>query len=113
LSRTKGLLVNVAASFASVNQPNIWRVRKPGGVLMWSEARASDRLEENLTPAGRTLYGASATHCMTVSLAQGGEGLGAVIGEGLARELAREAGLAGFERLPIKNPFHQVFLARK
>jgi hypothetical protein len=50
---------------------------------------------------------------MTVSLAQGGEGLGAVIGEGLARELAREAGLAGFERLPIKNPFHQVFLARK
>jgi SAM-dependent methyltransferase len=92
---------------------NIWRALKPGGVLMWSEARASDRLEENLTPVGRTLYGASAMHCMTVSLAQGGEGLGAVIGEGLARELAREAGFAGFERLPIKNPFHQVFLARK
>jgi predicted methyltransferase len=46
LSRTKGLLVNVVARFASVNQPNIWRVLKPGGVLMWSEARASDRLEK-------------------------------------------------------------------
>ncbi len=91
----------------------IRRALKPGGLLMWSEADASDRLEENLTPSGRTMYGASTMHCMTVSLAQGGEGLGAVIGEGLARELAREAGFAGFERLPVKNPFHQVFVARK
>src|SRR6202043_811243 len=80
---------------------------------MWSEADASDQLEENLTPVGRTMYGASTMHCMTVSLAQGGEGLGAVIGESLAFELAREAGFAAFERLPIKNPFHQIFLARK
>ena len=91
----------------------IRRALKPGGLLMWSEADASDRLEENLTPSGRAMYGASAMHCMTVSLAQGGEGLGVVIGEGLARELAREAGFAGFERLPVKNPFHQVFVARK
>lgn len=91
----------------------IRRALKPGGVLMWSEAEASDRLEDNLTPSGRTMYGASTMHCMTVSLAQGGEGLGAVIGEGLARELAREAGFAGFERLPVKNPFHQVFVVRK
>jgi len=92
---------------------NIQRALKPGGVLMWSEADASDQLEENLTPIGRTIYGASTMHCMTVSLAQGGEGLGAVIGESLACELAREAGFAAFERLPIKNPFHQIFLARK
>jgi SAM-dependent methyltransferase len=92
---------------------NIQRALKPGGVLMWSEADASDQLEENLTPLGRTIYGASTMHCMTVSLAQGGEGLGAVIGESLACELAREAGFAAFERLPIKNPFHQIFLARK
>ena len=73
---------------------NIQRALKPGGVLMWSEADASDQLEENLTPVGRTMYGASTMHWMTLSLAQGGEGLGAV-------------------RLPIKNPFHQIFLARK
>lgn len=91
----------------------IRRALKPDGILMWSEAEASDRLEENLTPIGRTMYGASTMHCMTVSLAQGGEGLGAVIGEGLARELASEAGFTRFERLPVKNPFHQVFVARK
>ena len=113
MSRTKGLLVNVAASFASVNQPNIWRVRKPVGVLMWSEARASDRLEENLTPAGRTLYGASATHCMTVSLAHEGDGLGVVVGENRAREMASEASYASFRRLPIDNPYHQIFELRK
>jgi SAM-dependent methyltransferase len=91
----------------------IRRALKPDGVLMWSEAEASDRLEENLTPMGRAMYAASTMHCMTVSLAQGGEGLGAVIGKRLARELASQAGFASFEPVPVKNPFHQIFVARK
>lgn len=91
----------------------IRRALKPEGILMWSEAEASDRLEDNLTPIGRTMYGASTMHCMTVSLAQGGEGLGAVIGAGLARELSLEAGFTSFERLPVKNPYHQIFAARR
>jgi SAM-dependent methyltransferase len=91
----------------------IRRALKPGGVFLWSEADASDQLEENLTAVGRTMYGASTMHCMTVSLAQGGEGLGSVIGEKLARELTREAGFSGFERLPVKNPYHQIFAIRK
>jgi hypothetical protein len=45
-------------------------------------------------------------------LAQNGEGLGSAIGENLARSLAAEAGFARFAKLPIKNPYHQVFLAR-
>src|SRR5712691_3005798 len=63
----------------------IQRALKSAGALMWSEANASDRLEENLNPWGRSLYGASTMHCMTVSLAHGGEGLGTVVGEGRAR----------------------------
>lgn len=91
----------------------IRRALKLGGVFLWSEADASDRLEENLTPVGRTTYGASTMHCMTVSLAHGGEGLGSVIGEKLARELAREAGFSDFQRLSVKNPYHQIFAIRK
>jgi hypothetical protein len=91
----------------------IRRALNSAGILLWSEAEASDQLEENLTPMGRTMYGASTMHCMTVSLAQGGEGLGAVIGEDLARNLANEAAFSKFERLPTKNPLHQVFVARK
>jgi SAM-dependent methyltransferase len=91
----------------------IRRALKPGGILMWSEAEASDRLEENLTPAGCAMYAASTMHCMTVSLAQGGEGLGSVIGEAKARAMALEAGFSRFETLPVKNPIHQIFLMRK
>jgi SAM-dependent methyltransferase len=92
---------------------SIRRALKSDGVFLWSEADASDQLEENLTPVGRTMYGASTMHCLTVSLAHGGEGLGSVIGEKLARELAREAGFGGVERLPVKNPYHQIFAVRK
>jgi hypothetical protein len=87
----------------------IWRALKPGGVFLWSEADAADQLEENFTPIGRTLYGASTMHCMAVSLAHGGEGLGSVIGE----KLVREVGFSDFERLPVKNPYHQIFAIRK
>jgi len=59
------------------------------------------------------MYGASTMHCMTVSLAQGGEGLGSVIGEELARELVQEAGFSDFQLLPVKNPYRQIFAIRK
>jgi SAM-dependent methyltransferase len=91
----------------------IRRILKPDGVFLWSEADVGSRLEDNLGPVGRTLYGASTMHCMTVSLAQGGEGLGSAISEELAHDLAAEAGFATLERLQIKNPFHQIFLGRK
>jgi ubiquinone/menaquinone biosynthesis C-methylase UbiE len=90
----------------------IHRIVKPDGAAMWSEAHAGNRLEDNLTAQGRTMYASSTMHCMTVSLAQGGEGLGSVIGEEQARKMALEAGFARFEKLPVKNPVHQIFLMR-
>ena len=43
-------------------------------------------------PLGPWLYTISTFHCMTVSLALGGEGLGTCWGEQQARELLAEAG---------------------
>ncbi len=91
----------------------IRRIIKPDGAALWSEAHAGDRLEDNLTPQGRTMYASSTMHCMTVSLAQGGEGLGSVIGADQARAMAHEAGFTRFEQLPVKNPVHQIFLLRQ
>ena len=91
----------------------IRRALKPDGVFLWSEANSSDRIEENINPMGRLLYGTSTMHCMTVSLAHGGEGLGSVVGEEKARELGSEAGFTQFSRLPIEHAFHQLFLLRK
>ena len=90
----------------------IRKALKPGGVMLWSEADASDRLEENIGVRGRTLYGASTMHCMTVSLASGGEGLGVVVGENRMREMALEAGFSDVTRLSVKNPYHQILVLR-
>ena len=49
---------------------------------------------------------------MTVSLAHGGAGLGTVIGESGARDLAKQAGYSHFERLDIDNPLNQFFALR-
>jgi SAM-dependent methyltransferase len=48
-------------------------------------------------PFGPFLYAVSCMHCMTVSLAQGGEGLGTMWGVEKAEELLREAGFAELE----------------
>lgn len=83
------------------------------GVYLWSEPNASENAFENRNPIGKVFHSISPLHCMTVSLAHGGEGLGTVIGERGARELAREAGFSSFERLPIQDPFSQFFALRR
>jgi ubiquinone/menaquinone biosynthesis C-methylase UbiE len=73
----------------------IARALRRDGVFLMVDIRASSALEENLDhPMGPMLYGVSTLHCMTVSLALDGEGLGTVWGEQKARELLREAGFA-------------------
>jgi SAM-dependent methyltransferase len=73
---------------------NVARALRPGGTLLAVDIRASSRLEENLEhPLAPALYTISTMHCMTVSLALGGEGLGTMWGEQQARTLLTEAGL--------------------
>jgi hypothetical protein len=65
---------------------------RPSGVFMMVDIAASSHLERNLdNPLAPFLFTVSTMHCMTVSLAQGGEGLGACRGEEKARELLSEA----------------------
>jgi 2-polyprenyl-3-methyl-5-hydroxy-6-metoxy-1,4-benzoquinol methylase len=71
---------------------------RPGGVFLMVDIRASSYVQENIEhPLGPFLYMISCMHCMSVSLAQGGEGLGAVWGEQLATELLHEAGFTQVE----------------
>lgn len=77
---------------------NIRKALKPGGVYIMQDVRASSNLEENLDhPAGVLLYTVSTMHCMTVSLSQGGAGLGTVWGEQLALQMLAEAGFGNVE----------------
>jgi 2-polyprenyl-3-methyl-5-hydroxy-6-metoxy-1,4-benzoquinol methylase len=66
---------------------------KPGGVFFMQDIDASSDPSKNLDhPLGALLYTISCMHCMTVSLAQGGMGLGAVWGVERAEKMLKEAG---------------------
>lgn len=83
----------------------------PGGVFLMMEPAASSNLEENLTPRGALLYGVSAMHCMTQSLAAGGQGVGTAWGRQVIEATARSAGFTSFEHLDgISNSFSDFFL---
>lgn len=66
---------------------------RPDGVFLMVDIAGSSDVEHNRDhPLGPALYTASLFHCMTVSLAQGGAGLGTMWGEELARDMLAEAG---------------------
>ncbi|MCH8077045.1 MAG: class I SAM-dependent methyltransferase [SAR324 cluster bacterium] len=79
------------------------------GIFFWQEPIGSHDPLENQNPSGKMRQAISIYHCMTVSLAHGGAGLGTLIGEKGARELADRAGFSHFEKLPIKDPGQQFF----
>lgn len=79
----------------------IRRALRPGGVYLCVDIAASSDLAKNLDhPLGPLLYIVSTMHCMTVSLALGGRGLGTVWGSELALSMLAEA---GFGRVDVKQ----------
>jgi 2-polyprenyl-3-methyl-5-hydroxy-6-metoxy-1,4-benzoquinol methylase len=88
---------------------------KPEGTFLMVDFAASSNLEENVAhPLGPTLYMFSVLHCMTVSLAQDGAGLGTVWGEQKAVEMLREAGFGSVEVRQIESdPFNNYYLATR
>ena len=85
---------------------------EPDGVFVWSELNASNDPLENRNPVGRMISAISPFHCLTVSLAYGGMGLGNMLGESGVRELAIQAEFSQCEKLPIKTALQQFFALR-
>jgi len=84
----------------------IARALRPDGVYLMQDIQAHSHVAENVDhPLGTFLYTLSLTHCMTVSLAQGGRGLGTMWGRETARELLAEA---GFHDVAIHQLEHDV-----
>ena len=79
------------------------------GLIFWSEPTGSTNPLENRNPAGKMRANLSPFHCLTVSLADGGAGLGTIIGEEGARKLATEAGFNSFTKFKIDHPMQQFF----
>jgi 2-polyprenyl-3-methyl-5-hydroxy-6-metoxy-1,4-benzoquinol methylase len=88
----------------------------PDGIFLMQDIRASSALERNVEhPLAPFLYAISVMHCMTVSLAQGGAGLGTMWGEERARAMLAEAGFGevSVHTLPhdIQNCFYVAHAA--
>jgi hypothetical protein len=75
---------------------------------------ASSKLEDNLNhPLGAFLYSISTLHCMTVSLSQGGAGLGNMWGYQLATKMLQEAGFTDIKMHVAADKMNMLFICSK
>jgi SAM-dependent methyltransferase len=94
---------------------NIYRALRPGGVFLMVDIKASSKLEDNVgAPFAAYKYAVSTMHCMTVSLALDGAGLGTCWGRELAMSMLAEAGFTDVNVREIESdPINYYYVARK
>ena len=79
---------------------------RPDGTFLMQDIAASSEVHQNLDhPLAPFLYTISCMHCMTVSLAMHGEGLGTMWGEEKARAMLSDA---GFTSVAVKTLPHDI-----
>ncbi|HEV2761845.1 MAG TPA: class I SAM-dependent methyltransferase, partial [Pyrinomonadaceae bacterium] len=84
----------------------ISRALKSDGVFLMQDIAGSSHLHKNMElPLAPMLYTISCMHCMTVSLALGGAGLGTMWGEELASSMLADA---GFQSVAVQRLPHDV-----
>ena len=90
---------------------NIASLLKPGdGIFLMQDILSSSLLKNNLDhPLGTFLYTISCLHCMSVSLAQDGLGLGAMWGKEKAVEMLKEAGFTNVEVKQLPHDFQNYY----
>lgn len=80
------------------------------GVYVCLDINCSHKLEENIGPLGALFHGFSVLYCMTTSLGAGGVGLGTLgFHEPKVREMCSEAGFSTVRRVPLENPFNNLY----
>lgn len=93
----------------------IHQALKPGGTYLCVEPKASSCLHENHDMAlAPFIYTVSTMHCMTVSMAYGGPGLGTAWGEQMALEWLGDAGFVDIEVTGVRDDrANTYFVSRK
>jgi len=85
----------------------------PGGTFLMLDVCASSHLEDNVdAPMSAFVYTISTMHCMTVSLAHGGTGLGTAWGHQVAERMLREAGFTDVRIVERVDPMNSLYVAR-
>jgi hypothetical protein len=82
----------------------------PDGTYLCLEINCSDKPQQNQGPIGALLQSCSVLLCLTLSLADNGDGLGTLgLHEPKRRELANDAGFSSVRRVPMDNPFNSLY----
>jgi SAM-dependent methyltransferase len=85
----------------------------PGGTFVMVDVWASSELADNVgVPMAPYLYTISAMHCMSVSLAGGGPGLGTAWGHQVALAMLRDAGFTDVTLFERVDPANSLYVAR-
>lgn len=88
----------------------IYNVLKDDGVYLMQDIHGSSEVQNNMEhPVAPLLYALSTTHCMTVSLAQGGDGLGTMWGREKAQEYLHTAGFRHIEIYQLDHDFQNDY----
>ena len=86
----------------------------PDGVFLMVDEDGSSELQNNMDmPIAPILYTISTFHCMTVSLAQGGDGLGTMWGREKALEMLGEAGFGNVTVSQMEGDIENVYYIAK
>jgi 2-polyprenyl-3-methyl-5-hydroxy-6-metoxy-1,4-benzoquinol methylase len=93
---------------------NIRRALRPGGVYLMQDIQGSSHVEQDVEhPLSAFFYAISCMHCMSVSLANGGMGLGAAWGKETALRMLKEA---RFEDVTVEtlphDPINYYYVCR-
>jgi ubiquinone/menaquinone biosynthesis C-methylase UbiE len=93
----------------------IFRTLKSDGVFLMQDISGTGNLEEDKQHLiGPFLYTVSCMHCMTVSLAQGGEGVGAMWGEDMIRDYLQRAGFRSITKNKLDHDIQNYwYVVRK
>jgi 2-polyprenyl-3-methyl-5-hydroxy-6-metoxy-1,4-benzoquinol methylase len=85
------------------------------GIFFMVEYRLSSRVEENIgNPLAALFYGISVMHCVPVSLAAGGPGLGIAWGEQAARSMLNDVGFTNVELVTMPmRPHNHILVCRR
>jgi 2-polyprenyl-3-methyl-5-hydroxy-6-metoxy-1,4-benzoquinol methylase len=84
-----------------------------GGMFLMIDVCASSHLHDNIgVPMAPYLYTVSTMHCMSVSLAGGGPGLGAAWGHQVATHMLEEAGFKDVKLFERVDPVNSLYVGR-
>jgi SAM-dependent methyltransferase len=94
---------------------NIYEALRAGGVFLMVDIKASSQLEDNVgVPLATYIYTVSTMHCMSVSLAFDGAGLGTAWGRQLALTMLGDAGFKDVQVEEIDtDPINYYYIATK